>query len=239
MFVFTNIFAAFMFGFVGSLHCAGMCGPLALSLPVGNYSIAGKAWAIFKYNLGRAITYAALGIFSGLIITAINVFKWQQVISIVSGILILILYFKPFKKYTFLENNILQKKTNRLIQKVYSYKKYFLLFGLANGLLPCGLVFMALAASVSSQNFTNAVLFMFFFGIGTFPLMMSIPLFGHAVIDTFRSKLKFAVPLFVVLISASLIVRGLGLGIPYVSPKINNDNTTLQNKEIHCSPTVK
>src|ERR1035441_277600 len=61
-----DLWTAFLLGLVGSLHCAGMCGPLALALPAAGNTTAGYLLGRVAYNTGRIITYCLLGIVFGL-----------------------------------------------------------------------------------------------------------------------------------------------------------------------------
>jgi len=76
-----SIFAGFVMGIVGSFHCIGMCGPIALALPVGS----GKYKSLLQkllYNFGRVITYMIMGGFLGLIGQKIELFGFQRYFSL-------------------------------------------------------------------------------------------------------------------------------------------------------------
>ena len=95
------------------------------------------------------------------------------------------------------------------------------MIGLLNGMLPCGLVYIALAASIVTGNFIESALYMGIFGLGTFPIMFAIAYSGRIFNARVRQKLYKVVPVFVILLGTLFILRGLNLGIPYVSPQIN------------------
>lgn len=96
---------------------------------------------------------------------------------------------------------------------------YFLL-GMANGLLPCGMVYLAIAGAVTANTVLHSVLFMFLFGVGTLPAMLALGIFGLRITMPVRQQMKAAMPYVVVAMAVILILRGLNLGIPFISPVI-------------------
>lgn len=233
-------FAAFMIGIVGSFHCVGMCGPLALSLPLSNNSFAAKFSGAFIYNAGRIVTYSAFGLLFGLIGQTASVFGFQQWLSIIAGALILLFIILP-KKYKLQHNAA--KYTNGFFVKLrlelgrlFTQKNNSSLFviGLLNGLLPCGLVYMAVAGAIAAGDVGSSVLFMAAFGLGTLPIMWSVAFFGNYMGVSLRQKIRRAYPYMMALMACLLILRGMGLGIPYVSPQMN-----AKKAEVHgcCTKT--
>lgn len=218
---------AFSIGIVGSFHCVGMCGPLALSLPLSQNSFMAKFSGALLYNAGRIVTYSAFGLVFGLIGQTAALFGFQQWLSIVAGATILLLIIMP-KKYTI--NRMVSGKTNAFfiglrnrLGQLFTQKNNSSLFviGLLNGLLPCGLVYMAVAGAIAAGDMANSVLFMAAFGLGTLPVMWSIAFFGNYVGVSVRQKIRRAYPFMMALMACLLILRGMGLGIPYVSPELN------------------
>lgn len=221
------IIAAFTMGMLGSFHCVGMCGPIALSLPLNTNSNWGKFSGALFYNAGRIVTYAVFGFVFGIIGKSIALFGYQQWLSIILGILIITIILLP-KKSSFLNNNLILiffGKVRGALGKLFSKKNYSSLFsiGLLNGLLPCGLVYMAAAVAIAEGNVENSIIFMAFFGLGTLPMMWSIAFFGNYVSIGIRQKIRKAYPYMMTLLACLLILRGLGLGIPYISPKVINE----------------
>lgn len=224
--------AGFAMGTLGSFHCVGMCGPLALSLPINNNSFQSKFLGALLYNAGRIITYSVFGLVFGIIGKSVALFGYQQWLSIILGILIIMFLLLP-KKYTaFANNNIVLTffgKIRSALAKLFVTKNNTSLFtiGLLNGLLPCGLVYMAAAGAIATGDILRSVLFMAFFGLGTLPIMWSIAFLGNYVSINIRQKIRRAYPYMMIVMACLLIVRGMGLGIPYVSPK-----TEIEKKEI-------
>lgn len=220
-------FAAFIIGLIGSLHCIGMCGPIALTLPLGNKSIFSRITNGLTYNLGRIITYTLLGIFFGFFGERLAVATTQQTISIVIGSLFIFSVFIP-KRYLnsinptgYFGKIILALKTSlgKIIQSPSLGSK--LLVGLLNGFLPCGLVYAAIGGSIATGSLLDGAFFMFWFGLGTLPLMFSIYFLSNSINLSVRNNIKKLIPVFVILLGSLFILRGLNLGIPYLSPKIN------------------
>ena len=161
---------------------------------------------------------------------------YQQVLSISVGIGILLLYFINSSKtnlFPFI-NRFTNAIKNALVTQMKSKSlfKSSLLVGILNGLLPCGMVYLAIGSAMATGSIQNGTLLMFSFGLGTIPLMTLLMIFGKSIKFSWRLQLKKALPIMVVCMSVLLILRGLNLGIPYVSPRLNVEGTT--PKMIHC-----
>ncbi len=211
-------------GLAGSLHCAGMCGPLSLALPIHSLSPGRKLISLLLYQTGRLITYSILGLLVALAGRMVYTGGFQRWFSIGAGSLILILALGYFLQKELIRFGWLSRFYGGLqsvigkILKSKSGPAGFLLMGLANGLLPCGMVYIALLVSVSFAASFQSVAFMAFFGLGTFPMMMMIAYAGHLLKPSFRSAMRQAFPIMVTLMGILLILRGLNLGIPFLSP---------------------
>ena len=215
--------SAFVMGLAGSLHCIGMCGPLALSLPVSHNSGLSRISGGFIYNSGRILSYASIGLVSGSLGNLIIATKWQSGLSIALGVIILLYLLVPKKYFHFSTATTLGKPFMLLRQqlgKLFQSRKLSSLFfiGVLNGFLPCGLVYLALTSSVISASPINGSMFMLFFGLGTFPMMFATVLMGNYLNQSIRSKIHRAVPALLFFMAVLLILRGMNLGIPYLSP---------------------
>jgi len=216
--------SAFILGLLGSFHCVGMCGPIAFMLPVDRSNTFKKITQIAIYHFGRLLAYSIIGLVFGLIGKSLYIFGFQQQLTIIIGVLMILVVLIPqqtFNKYNF------SRPVYRLISKVKSalgsaMKKKtmdtFLTIGFLNGFLPCGLVYMALFAAIAGGNALNGILYMAVFGLGTIPLMTTAIYFSQFLKGKARQRIQKAIPVFVILIGALFIIRGLGLGIPYISP---------------------
>jgi hypothetical protein len=201
-----------------------MCGPIAFMLPVDRSNSFRKVSQIFIYHFGRILAYSLIGLFFGLIGKSLYIFGIQQQLSIAIGILMILVVLIPvqtFNKYNF------SKPVYKIISKVKTalgsaLKKKtadtFLTIGFLNGFLPCGLVYMAVFASLTMQNAVQGSLYMALFGLGTIPLMTSAIYLGKFLNTTIKQRIQKAIPVFVIFIGLLFILRGLGLGIPYLSP---------------------
>lgn len=218
------LLAAFMMGGIGSLHCIGMCGPLALALPIPAHSFYSKFIATLLYNLGRMMTYACFGIAIGLVGASFNVFGFQQALSIAAGVGILIYLLWPrlslYKRgHFFFQTGLGKLRAN--MAALFSKKNYRSVFfiGVLNGLLPCGLVYMAMAGAAATGSVVKSSVFMAAFGLGTLPLMWSVSFFGANISLRSRLFIRKVYPYLLFIMASLLIIRGLGLNIPYLSPQ--------------------
>jgi len=223
----SAIIAALVLGLAGSFHCVGMCGPIALALPVRGKAGWQRAGAVLLYNLGRVLTYALMGLLFGLLGKGFALAGIQQVISVVAGLVILVsilipLKYKPTDKF-FTPVFGLSARIRGAFKKLFSVNTRGALFfiGLLNGLLPCGLVYVAVAGALVSGNALHGAAFMAVFGLGTVPVMMSVNLAKDLIGMPLRNKMRKVVPYFVSIMAIMLLLRGLNLGIPYVSPSLD------------------
>lgn len=169
------IWTGFLIGFLGSWHCIGMCGPIALMIPGAKGK--NRILAISLYHEGKILSYLVLGSVFGIVPALINSFKVQAVITITVGILMIILALAPIllnkleKNGFILFSNYFNLK-NRLVKSLDKNKiEYSFYIGFLNGFVPCGMVYMAALGAMSQPDFIDSILFMFFFGLGTLPLM--------------------------------------------------------------------
>lgn len=217
-----DYWTAFTLGIVGSLHCAGMCGPLALAVPGAAASGARFALSRLAYNFGRITTYCTLGVVFGLFGKTLLLAGVQRWVSISLGVLLITGLFASRKLALWSPVislvNHLKSRMSVLLRRP-SLASVALL-GLLNGLLPCGLVYVAAAGATATGNVESGAIYMAAFGAGTLPMMLAIGLGGKLVPLSFRLKLRGAIPVSVFLLGALLILRGMSLGIPYVSPNL-------------------
>jgi sulfite exporter TauE/SafE len=218
------LYSAFIFGLISSLHCIGMCGPIALMIPVDRTNPAKKTTQIITYHLGRLTAYALIGLVFGLVGKGFFIAGIQQRLSVFIGVAMIITILTPERV---LANYNFSKPVYRLISKIksslgkqFKNKSYQSLFtiGLLNGFLPCGMVYVALFGAIAMQNVPFGILYMLLFGIGTIPMMSSITYLNSIMTVSFRNKIQKVIPYVGVVIGVLFILRGLGLGIPYVSP---------------------
>ncbi len=229
------LLAAITLGFLGSFHCIGMCGPIALAIPVHQYKPIKKHLGIFLYNLGRVFTYTLLGLIFGLLGQSFFIGGFQQVLSVSIGVLLL---FSVFLTKTN-QSNIsgltliypLINKLKNTLSNLFNKKSLGFLFiiGLLNGLLPCGLVYLGIAGAITSGSFLKGALFMFYFGLGTSLIMYAAAFLGQFINLKYRNFIRSSTPYIISVMAILLIVRGLNLGIPYLSPEFEKET-----KQVTC-----
>ncbi len=218
------LLSALVLGLMGSFHCAGMCGPIAIALPLHGNSIPQKIFGGTLYNLGRTLTYGLMGAIFGLLGQGVEMIGFQQKISVVMGAIMIISVIFPslFRNQYNMEKSwfSLVGKLKKSIGKLFSVRSFSSLFfiGLLNGLLPCGLVYMAIAGAIGTGELVLGSLYMIMFGLGTIPMMLSIAIAGNILSAAIRQKINRLIPVLVVVVGIFFILRGLSLGIPYLSP---------------------
>ncbi|MET2985179.1 sulfite exporter TauE/SafE family protein [Aureibaculum conchae] len=229
------LYTAFILGLLGSFHCIGMCGPIAFALPVDRTSKSKMVFQTMLYHFGRLFTYSLIGLVFGLVGRGLYLAGFQQRLSILIGVLMIAMVLIPvhvFNKHNF--SKPIYKGISYVKSKLGYYLKKrtnstFFTIGFFNGFLPCGLVYMALVGSIAASGAFEGAIYMSLFGLGTVPMMSAAVLTGNFLKGTLRTKIQKAIPVFVVIIGLLFILRGLGLGIPYVSPsdvKLQVTNTT-------------
>ncbi len=226
--------SAFGLGLLSSFHCVGMCGAIAFSLPTQHLSSIKKAVGILSYNAGRIITYATVGIFFGVLGRQINILGFQRWFSIIAGLTILLIVVQTYLRKPILHfpgysvvNAFVQKLIGKYISNP-SISGTFLL-GVANGFLPCGLVYLALTGALAAGTIEGSAFFMIAFGLGTFPAMFLLSYFGVFISISTRNTIRKTVPYVVAFMGLLLIMRGVGLGIPYLSPSIAISNGQVES----------
>lgn len=232
-----EIWTGFVIGLLGSVHCIGMCGPIVLALP----STSNSNWVVLLtrllYNFGRVLTYAFLGAVFGLFGSRLNLIGLQQNASILIGVIILIAVLMPAKYKNYLTRTKIYQSFNSIIRSSFARlmsrkaNSSFLLFGIVNGFLPCGFVYVAIGGAVATESVLSGTLFMALFGLGTLPIMLAASILGKHINASLRSKINRIMPVLAVILAIIFILRGLNLGIPYLSPKLF---TTQVNSEVIC-----
>lgn len=213
---------AFLLGLLGSLHCAVMCGPLMLSLPLPKQNYFASALQLLLYQFGRILVYTLLGMLVGLIGNSISLMVSQQTLSLIVGslmVLFTVLYFS--KRYLNLFNAFQYKlisPISALMGKIYGLPFWGFFAGMLNGLIPCGMVYLALATALNTASVKDAASFMFLFGLGTTPLMLLISLGGIYLKKYIRFNPNKLIPWFMLFLGILFIMRSAELGIPFLSP---------------------
>jgi len=212
---------AFFIGLFGSIHCIGMCGPLAFAVPVGQ----NKWWLIvgdkLLYNVGRVISYTFLGWLIGFAGRQLWISGLQQSISLLSGLLIIMAGFSRIFKLRLYQSKVFNQMVspvNRLLNYAFSHHAGHLVIGLLNGFLPCGFVYLALVGAINTNSPGMAAQYMFWFGVGTFPLMLIATISSGFIGPVVRRRINRTMPYLMVCLGFWFVLRGLNLNVPYLSP---------------------
>lgn len=226
---------ALVLGLASSLHCLGMCGPLAMAVPAKSNKWQSQLNAGLQYIFGKTVTYALLGALIGIIGVSARLIEGMQILSIVGGILIILFAWNHYFSFSFgktIQQKFLglsSRSLNLLFKSSLPFKPVF--FGFINGFLPCGLVYIALINSLLAGEWFATTLSMVFFGLGTAPVLIATKLIG--------SKLKFNsnrfMPYVITILGLLIIIRGLNLGIPYLSPKMSIEQKAENKQEVVMS----
>lgn len=226
------IVLAFSLGLISSLHCVAMCAPLQ-AVVLGQW-LKARSWpAYLLYHGGRFMTYALLGLLAATFGAALGIPRWQGEFSLIAGLLLLFGYFG----FRFLG---LDQKIMRLIspwlRRVQGQLRggrrplWLWLSGALNGLLPCGMVYAALLPAMGAEQPAQGALYMFFFGLGTLGLLLVFNLFSSQIWARYGSQLQALIPISIAVIALLLILRGLHLDIPYLSPALPKAGASIE----HC-----
>jgi sulfite exporter TauE/SafE len=231
------VISALALGFASGFHCIGMCGPIALSLGLTKSQALHFYLQNLTYQLGRIITYSVLGAVLGIVGKGFQFAGLQQYLTIFVGALLMVMAFFSFGSGDFASkipalSKVLfsiKKNLGSLLQK--SNYQSRLMTGILNGFLPCGMVYMALTASLAAGGIWQSATFMALFGLGTLPFMFAVVLLGGLMSQAFRVKVLKTIPFVMMVLGALFILRGLELGIPYLSPKAEALHIQLPNQK--------
>ncbi|MCX6180788.1 MAG: sulfite exporter TauE/SafE family protein [Bacteroidetes bacterium] len=223
------LLTAILLGLASSLHCVGMCGPIVMSIPFLHFK-KNKYFAMAIYHTGRLFVYALLGIFSGSVGALMSLVGFEQWMSIIAGAFLVLIFFIPKIK------NAMEKKLASPVNKIQtSLGKYLFqptyssvtLMGMLNGILPCGMVYAALVAATAAGSTGESMLYMVFFGVGTLPLLLACTIGFSALGTQFKNQFRKWAPYGTLVIGLLFILRGLNLGVPYVSPHFEEKTKTM------------
>jgi len=221
----TGLWGALILGLAGSLHCAGMCGPLIMALPPGNSRSLYRFWMMrLSYHTGRAATYALFGWIAGMFGYNLKLAGLQQSISVLGGILLLLIALWPALQRRLPSLNFvwlaLRPIQNRFFRQAGLQQQFFA--GAFNALLPCGLLYTALAAAVVMSHPLYSALFMGIFGLATMPGLLLVSILKRSLhFKALPGSARYGMAL-TLLLGIWMLIRGLGLGIPLLSPAIQN-----------------
>lgn len=220
---------AFFTGLFGSLHCLGMCGPLAFSISSASHHSLDVFFDKLAYQLGRILAYMILGLVAGLLGRQLWIWGAQQYLSIFSGILILCAGLVRIFKWRRPHSRLVPLNlVNRFMSWALKNNRSHLYIGLLNGFLPCGFVYIALAGAVNAGSVQEGMGYMAFFGLGTLPLMLIATISINFFSPSFRRKANRLLPVFMLCLGVWFLFRGMNIGVDYLSPRLKN--------QVECGP---
>ena len=230
------LYSALILGLAGSLHCMGMCGPISMLLP-GDKSKRGRyILGRLIYNLGRIFTYSILGLLIGLVGEQIALFTSQKVLFLIVGSILLLAFILPARWRQSLDALPYISRFTGLIKSSLSvfYKKHSLfaqlVFGILNGLLPCGLVYAALSGAFLMSEAWESALFMALFGLGTLPMMLGFAFLGNSLRQLVSFKPKVVYTFSYIILAIWLIFKGVNLPASQFSDHDANGITVCHGK---------
>lgn len=224
-----------LLGLASSFHCMIMCGPIALALPLDRTSSSRIIQGITFNQTGRILTYSILGGIGGAFGFQLPLFNGFQIATVLTGIAFLLVIWKPqwirkMERQPVFLSRFRQRKMGELLQRKTNSNLFFL--GVLNGLLPCALVLVAFGIAVTQGSVLNGVIFMLSYGLGTVPGISLVAFLGGRMLQQIPWKVRRLAPLAFSLIALVMIVRGLNLGIPYLSPKMEQTNQLTEARKM-------
>lgn len=230
------IMPAFILGLLGSLHCVGMCEPIALSLPENDNLLSLIANHLF-YNLGRVSTYVILGMIIGLFGEAVSLVGIQTKLSIIAGAVLIsgLIFNKINRGFHYPGKSALNEFISKSIGRLFRNRHPFSFFsiGVLNGILPCGFVYIGLIGAFATGSVMSSMVFMLLFGLGTIPAMYILSVSGKSLTFNIRNYIKRLTSYAAIVLGILFILRGLSLGIPYISPNLNEHVITQESTQTH------
>ena len=211
------LYSALILGLVSSLHCVGMCGPIVLMLPYNSTA----RWRVFfetlTYNFGRIITYSFLGLLFGLLGKGLAVVGFSQILSALFGFIFIGLALKKngLQSLDAFLNRHFSQKIRKTFAQFLKNKSGFFALGILNGLMPCGIVYWAIAASLITFNPIQGAAYMFIFGLGTLPLMLATVLASRTFHRSAVRRFYKFMPVYQFLLGVSSFIERIRLTPQY------------------------
>ncbi len=209
------IWSALILGVAGSLHCLAMCGPLVVTI---NQHRSQSALDQIYYHGARVLVYMLMGALAATFGMGIKFTSSQQILSIATGFLLIAGLLISWRGVS--------GQWAKVVLRIKTYVgnmagNRMVWLGMVNGLLPCGLTYVALAAALSTADVLQGVKYMALFGLGTTPALWLIVKSLSVIPASWRSSRSIVIGCTWVL-AVLLILRGLELGVPYLSPEFQS-----------------
>lgn len=227
------MWTAFVLGFFGGAHCLLMCGPLVwyLKLQRSNYGAKG----FMLHQIGRLFGYAFLGFIAGVVSYGFSLMLLHKYVALALGIVLCysaVSSFFPSIDFLRLRKlNVLSRWFGVFQSKTKNTS--LAIIGFINAFLPCGLIYVALAASTAFIDPAKGALYMLFFGLGTLPALGLSYILPQKLSHKLKST-RLLLPLITGLVGVLLVLRGLTIGISYISPDENQLNVSPTSSAYEC-----
>jgi len=206
----------FSIGLLGSLHCIGMCGGLVGALALGR----SRVWwpGLFVYQLGRVTTYALFGTLVGVVGLSLGELGGtlvQRSLTLFAGLFMIVFGLNlagwlpdPLARLSVSVSRRLG--LGRLAASLAADARLLGWYGMGmvNGLLPCGLVYAALALALAAGNVLESGLMMISFGLGTIPAMLLAPALLRRLAPELRGRAMQVAAVMLILLGAFTMLRG-------------------------------
>lgn len=231
--------AALTTGIIGSLHCVGMCGPLAMALPIGRLPRPKRGLALGLYHTGRITAYAGLGLIMGTVGQGLLLAGLQRPVSIAAGLFLLFWTGMNWGKFPGLTTS---RATRWVVQPMTRFLQNptvpaFAGLGFLNGLLPCGFVYVALTGAIATGNSATGAVYMGLFGLGTVPALLTVRFLPHLFPAAVRRRFTVLMPVVTVGLALLLLVRGVY--IPTVTDKTGREIPVCHSGRMNGTPVDK
>jgi sulfite exporter TauE/SafE len=218
-------------GLAGSLHCAGMCGPLVLAATAKNPFALSKV----IYNLGRVLTYGLLGMLVGAFGGFINIGSYQNVFAYLLGGTFLLMGFGAINGVRIPGLTWLVHQFTNWLKGVFGNllkgRKNIFFLGMLNGLLPCGLTYLALTYCLTLDSLKEGFFFMLVFGAGTLPVMVGLLWVLGVTLDKVKLNYRKVSMVVMIGIGSLLIGRALFSHVHHAEQRAQNDTIA---EEVLC-----
>jgi uncharacterized protein len=213
--------AALVMGLAGSMHCLGMCGPIFMATSSFYGNSKQYILPFIYHHLGKLFSYAVIGLLMGIIGKGASLLWFQNRIMFICGLVLIAMAVGSILKWKGLNgfNSWISRTMGKALKKSGAFA---IVVGILNGLVPCGLVYAAAVGALATQSYSGGMLFMFVFGLGTIPAL-GLAGFSRWLIPFHMFKnLGVWKRIPILILGIWLLLKGLGLGIPYISPDLGS-----------------
>ncbi len=210
--------ALFLVGLFTSVHCVAMCGGINLSqcVPQAAKGTGGKMTSFrpsFLYNLGRVISYTVVGGIVGAIGSVVSFSGMAKgIVAILAGVFMIIMGLNMLNLFPWLRRfafHLPRFLTRGIDRNKHSNSPLYV--GLLNGLMPCGPLQAMQLFALSTGSPVSGALSMFFFSLGTVPLMFGFGALSSLLSKKFTDKMLRISAVLVVILGVVMFSNGMGL----------------------------